>query len=393
MKKEDASAAVPTYTQLPSLPSDDVEGHWNQVVRRRAFLKVGAGVAAATIPAGTLLATNAMAAGSTLTKGDAAILRFLAAAELIETDLWQQYNELGGVDGGNKAYIAALQNLDGDMPQYITDNTDDEISHAAFLNAYLKSRGAEPVNLDKFRTLPSSKATGAKQTGRLTNLQKLVVDTSWYTRYRSKENPDFGATFGQAVQINNEPAIPLNDTDTPPTQPQPAPPTTDPQRRMQAIASTAGFHFGYIEQGGSSLYTALSLKASDLEVLRIIVSIGGVEVDHFSLWHDKAGNAVSGALANLTDPITGVTFPDLNDTKKFPAEKFQTNKILPEPADFIRKGLPECSVIRPSAIENAGAVATIKSFTADLLFDGQSPEFFQTVMQLARAADAARREL
>jgi hypothetical protein len=162
---------------------------------------------------------------------------------------------------------------------------------------------------------------------------------------------------------------------------------------MQAIASTAGFHFGYIEQGGSSLYTALSLKASDLEVLRIIVSIGGVEVDHFSLWHDKAGNAVSGSLAGLKDPMTGVTFPDLNDTKQFPAERFQTNKILPEPSDFIRKGLPECSVIRPSAIENAGAVATIKSFTADLLFDGQSPEFFQTVMQLARAADAARREL
>jgi hypothetical protein len=148
MKNEDVSAAVPTYTQLPSLPSDDVEGHWHQVVRRRAFLKVGAGVAAATIPAGTLLATNGMAAGNTLTKGDAAILRFLAAAELIATDLWQQYNELGGVDGGNKAYMAALQNLDGDMPQYITDNTDDEISHAAFLNAYLQSRGAEPVNLD-----------------------------------------------------------------------------------------------------------------------------------------------------------------------------------------------------------------------------------------------------
>src|SRR3989442_7619933 len=237
-----------------------VEARWRNVIRRRSFLK-GVGIATAMLPAGALLATGVKAgvraagrdAGSRLTSGDVAILQFLAAAELIETDLWQQYNELGGVDGGNKAYIAALQNLDGDMPQYITDNTDDEISHAAFLNAYLKSRGAEPVNLDKFRTLPSSKATGAKQTGRLTNLQKLVVDTSWYTRYRSKENPDFGATFGQAVQINNEPAIPLNDTDTPPTQPQPAPPTTDPQRRMQAIASTAGFHFGYIEQGGSSL--------------------------------------------------------------------------------------------------------------------------------------------
>src|ERR1700738_1314758 len=392
MKMEDVSGA-PAPSQAIPVESDDVAGQWHRVVRRRAFLKVGAGVAAAAIPAGGLLATNAAAAGSALNKGDAAILRFLAAAEIIESDLWVQYDELGGVKAGTPAYILALQNLDGDMPQYITDNTDDELSHAAFLNAYLKSRGAQPVNLDKFRTLSSSKATGARQIGRLTNLQNLVVNPSWYTRYRSSEHPDFGAPPRQAIQIVNEPAIPLNDADTSPGQQQPVPPTTPSQQRMQAIANTAGFHCGYIEQGVSSLYTALSLKASDLEVLRIIVSIGGVEVDHFSLWHDKAGNAVSGALANLTDPITGVTFPDLNDTKKFPAEKFQTNKILPEPADFIRKGLPECSVIRPSAIENAGAVATIKSFTADLLFDGQSPEFFQTVMQLARAADAARREL
>ena len=390
MKMEDVSGA-PAPSQAIPVESDDVAGQWHRVVRRRAFLKVGAGVAAAAIPAGGLLATNAAAAGSTLNKGDAAILRFLAAAEIIESDLWVQYDELGGVKGGNAAYILALQNLDGDMPQYITDNTDDELSHAAFLNAYLKSRGAQPVNLDKFRTLSSSKATGARQIGRLTNLQNLVVDTSWYTRYRSSENPDFGAPPRQAIQIVNEPAIPLNDADTSPGQQQPVPPTTPSQQRMQAIANTAGFHFGYIEQGGSSLYTALSLKASDLEVLRIIVSIGGVEVDHFSLWHDKLGNAVAQPLAGVKDPETGVTFPDLNVPPG--RELFQTNKILPEPTDFISKGLPECSVIRPSAIENAGAVATIKSFTADLLFQGQSKEFFDTVMELARAADAARRTL
>jgi hypothetical protein len=308
MKKEDPLPVVPPQMQPVSVPSDDVAGQWHRVVRRRAFLKVGAGVAAAAIPAGGLLAADAMAAGNTLTNGDAAILRFLAAAEIIETDLWQQYNELGGVKGGNPAYMAALQNLDGDMPQYIADNTDDEVSHAAFLNAYLKSRGAEPVNLDKFRTLPSSKATGAQQIGRLTNLQKLKVDTSWYTRYRSEQNPDFGAEFPQAVTIKNQPAIPLSDTDTPPTQPQPVPPATTQQRRMQAIANTAGFHFAYIEQGGASLYTALSLKASDVEVLRIVVSIGGVEVDHFAVWHDKGGNAVNQPLAGVTDPETGVTF-------------------------------------------------------------------------------------
>jgi hypothetical protein len=390
MKKEDLGLVVPIDLEPAAAAQDDVAGQWRRVVRRRAFLKVGAGVAAAAIPAGGLLATDAMAEGSTLTNGDAAILRFLAAAEIIETDLWQQYNELGGVNGGNPAYMAALQNLDGDMPQYIADNTDDEMSHAAFLNAYLKSRGAEPVNLDRFRTLPSSKASGAKQIGRLTNLLKLDVDTSWYTRYRSEQNPDFGAQFPQAVTIRNEPGIPLSDADTPPMQQQPVPPTTRQQLRMQAIANTAGFHFGYIEQGGASLYTGLSLKVSDVEVLRIVVSIGGVEIDHFAVWHDKAGNAVNQPLAGVTDPETGVTFPDLNARN---SELFQTNLIFPEPAQFIRKSLPVCSVIRPSSIEQGGAVATIKSFTADLLFLGQSRDFFDAVMDLARAADAARREL
>jgi hypothetical protein len=61
----------------------------------------------------------------------------------------------------------------------------------------------------------------------------------------------------------------------------------------EAIANTAGFHFVLIEQGGSSLYSVMALKVSSLEVLRIIVSIGGVETNHFSLWHDKAGNAVA----------------------------------------------------------------------------------------------------
>jgi hypothetical protein len=158
---------------------------------------------------------------------------------------------------------------------------------------------------------------------------------------------------------------------------------------MQAIANTAGFHFGYIEQGGASLYASMALKARDLEVLRIIVSIGGVEVDHFGLWHDKMGNAVSQPLAGVTDPVTGVTFPDLNNPA---TELSQTNKILPEPTDFLRNsGLPEVSVIRPTLTENAGAVATIKSFTRDLLFEGQTQEFFDRVMQLAHAADAAQR--
>lgn len=192
---------------------------------------------------------------------------------------------------------------------------------------------------------------------------------------------------GQAVTIKNEPAISLNDVDTPPGQSQPVPPTTKAQRRMQAIANAAGFHFAFIEQGGSSLYTSMALKASDVEVLRIVVSIGGVEVDHFSLWHDKAGNAVSQPLAGVTDPETGVTFPDLNAAH---SESLQTNLILPEPTQFLRAGLPVCSIIRPSSTALAGAVAATKAFT-DELFTGQSQEFFDTVMALAHAADAAQR--
>ncbi|MCW2953121.1 MAG: hypothetical protein JWQ48_2291 [Conexibacter sp.] len=378
--------------QGPIPQPEDVDRLWSRVVGRRAFLRgAGATAGVAVLPAGAARAATASAARrARLTRGDIAILRFLAAAELIEVDLWQQYAELGGVAGGNPAYIAALENLDGDMPQYISDNTDDEVSHAQFLNAYLASMGAQPVNLDAFRTLPSSKATGARQIGRLTNLQRNTVDTSWYTRYRSRRNPDFGASFPQAVNIRDEPLIPISDADTPPNQGQPVPPTNGQQRRMQAIANSAGFHFAFIEQGGSSLYTTLSLMVTSLEVLRIVVSIGGVEVNHFAVWHDKAGNAVNDPLAGVTDPETGVTFPNLN-RPPFGGELFQTNLIMPEPTQFIRRNLPLCSVIRPSSRQNAGALAAVNALTADGLFNGQSPRFFRAARALAIAADAARR--
>jgi hypothetical protein len=198
---------------------------------------------------------NARAQGSgSLSKGDADLLRFAAWVEIVESDLWTQYNELGGAtkpnDGppnvGNTPYKLALQNLDGDMPQYITDNNDDELSHAAFLNAYLSSHGAEPVNLDRFRHLPGSTATAVdkqKIGKRLTNLLSLNVDLSWYTRYRSEENPDLGAIFKGPINILNEPGIPLNDTDTPPTTvvPSPSIPAGSPAQRIQAIANTRDF--------------------------------------------------------------------------------------------------------------------------------------------------------
>jgi hypothetical protein len=394
MKEQNSQSTVVSEANSsetsPSSTGEDVQRHWQGVVKRRSFLK-GLGIASAALSAGALLTTEGDAQTTRskhkLSKGDVALLRFAAAVELIEADLWQQYNELGGVQGGNPAYIAALSNLDGDMAQYIADNTDDELSHAAFLNAYLTSKGEEPVDLDAFRTLPSSQATGAKNIGRLTNLMNLNVDLSWYTRYRSSQNPDFGKRFKGPFDIKNQPAIPLNDTDTPPNQPQPVPPATPQEARMQAIANTAGFHFAYIEQGGASLYPTLAFKATDPEVLRILVSIGGVEIDHFGLWHDKAGNAVSQPLAGVTDPETGLTFPDLNARK---SELDQTNLILPEPCGFISKDLPQCSVIRPTSTENGGAVATIKSFTADLLFLGQSSAFFTLVNRLAAEADSVR---
>jgi hypothetical protein len=388
MSDQDVSADVLDNAQHQASDDCELDVHWRRVVGRRSFLK-GVGLAgAAAVPGSALFASEAFAASKSITKGDVAILRLLAAVELIESDLWQQYNELGGVNGGNSAYMAALSNLDSDMPQYIADNTDDELSHAAFLNAYLRSKGARPVNLDEFRTLPSSKATGARQVGRLTNLQTLDVDTSWYVRYRSTKNPDLGAHFPQAVQITREPAIPLNDADTPPGLPAPVPPVGPQETRMQAIANTAGFHFAYIEQGGSSLYSIMALKATSLEVLRIIVSIGGVETNHFSLWHDKAGNAVAQPLAGVTDPETGVTFPDLNAKG---GELNQTNLILPEPCEFLNGHLPAVSIVRPTLDRLGGAVATINSFTADRLFEGQSPKFFKTIQQLAREADAAHR--
>jgi hypothetical protein len=395
MRKVNSPSAVASETNSPeaqlSSAEEGVQRHWQGVVKRRSFLK-GLGIAGATLSAGALLGAkgNAQATprSNKLSQGDIALLRFAAAVELIEADLWQQYNELGGIQGGNPAYIAALNNLDGDMAQYIADNTDDELSHAAFLNAYLISKGEEPVDLDVFRTLPSSQATGAKNIGRLTNLLKLNVDLSWYTRYRSSQNPDFGVKFKGPFTIENQPAIPLNDIDTPPNQLQPVPPATPQESRMQAIANTAGFHFAYIEQGGASLYPTLAFKATNAEVLRILVSIGGVEIDHFGLWHDKAGNAVNQPLAGVTDPETGLTFPDLNARN---SELDQTNLILPEPCEFISKSLPQCSVIRPTLTQFGGAVATIKSFTNDLLFHGQSQAFFSLVKKLAVEADSAKR--
>jgi len=415
LKRQNRNLTVLSDTSATEPAKEELDSSWSRLIRRRKFLQGlgAAGVAGTALPATTLFAKN----DNKLSKGDAKLLQLALTIELIEADLWQQYNELGGAvdkndqpNPGNPAYIAALQNLDGDMPQYISDNTDDEISHAAFLAAYLKSKGEVPVDLTPFANLQGSKATGAAGAGRITNLLSLNVDTSWYFRYRSTQNPDLGAAFPQLLNITNQPAIPLNDTDTPPGTSTTLfqPPITDPKAlRMQAIANTAGFHFAFIEQGGSSLYPILALKATSREVLRILLSIGGVEIDHFGLWHDKGGNAIAQPLAGpngLTDPETGLTFPDFNDPanqhnaqlsakdQAAGSQMFQTNLILAEPCEFLSPDLPPVSIIRPTLTQNGGAVATIQAFTADNLFLNQNKAFFELVMDVAAAADAVQHE-
>ena len=354
------------------------------LVSRRTFMRTALAAGAGSLGAGLLSSVPALAdEGGGLSKGDVAILRFLSAAEILETDLWQQYNELGGVQdsevpggSGSPAYTNALVQLDGDMPQYIHDNTEDEFTHFKFINAYLASKDAEPVNLDRFRHLPSSRATGAQNIGRLTNLMQLSVDTSWYTRYRSRtKNPDFGDTFSQAIpglKQGKFPAIPRTDADL------------APDKHIQAIANTAAFHFATIEQGGNSLYPSLAQRVSHPEVSRILLSIGPTETMHFAVWQDKAGN-----FKVLTDPTNGLVFPDLN-APPFDGEDFQTNLIMPEPTIFLNRRFPHVSIIRPTQTEGA-AMGAVKALTDDGLFIGQSREFFVFLHDLAFQADAARR--
>jgi len=317
------------------------------------------------------------------------MLRFAAAAEIIETDFWVQYNELCGIQDreepsgtGNPAFTEALAFLDEDMAQYVHDNTDDEFTHWHFLNAYLASKGADPVSLEPFRTLPGSMAKGSSGKKRITNLMQLTVDTSWFTRYRARDhNPDLDPNFKfpQAIPslaVGEHTAIPRTDEDT------------KHPNFLQAIANTAGFHFATIEQGGTTLYAAMAQRAHSVEVLRILISIGPTETMHFQTWQDKAGNA---KVLHAVDPVTGVsvTFPDLN-SPPFGGETFQTNLIMPEPCPFLSRKLPPCSVIRPTET-NGIAMGVVKFLTDMGLFIGQSSTFFNLLHDLAEDADEARR--
>jgi len=388
------------------------ENSMKRATNRRAFLTNGMVAAgAATMGASLLPGTAAAFRGdedrAPLTKGDIAILTFLSALEQVEADLWIQYAELGGATNQGKSridlelngqkiitglapdYITGLLVLDGDMPQYIADNTDDEISHHRFLNNYLESKGAKQIDLSGFANLAPSQVKGVPQTGRLTNLKQLTIDTKWWTRLRSDTaNPDFGGRFENAVPDlakGPHPAIPLSDADLG------VDGSGNISNHLQAIANTAGFHFAFIEQGGSSLYPALAQKVTNLEVLRILLSIGGSEIMHFQTWHDKAGNAT-----NITDG--DLSFPNLNDPTHTPAQAdaLQTNLIMPEPTLFLDKGLGPVSILRPTSTEQGGAVASVVSFAEDGLFldpsTNKNTGIVDKLMRLAEEADEARRQ-
>jgi hypothetical protein len=377
-------------------------------IRRRSFLR-RAGLAAAGLPAASILQAQGSSKAPP-TKGDIAILKLLVAVEIIETDLWQQYSELGGTqdkevsgqNSGNPLYTAALQILDGDMAQYIHDNTDDEKSHSSFLNNYLVSKGEAPVSLEQFRRLPSSQADGAnKNAMRITNLTQLTVDTSFWSRYRSITNPDFdpGAKFVQAVPslaMGQHTAIPRTNDDTA-GRSLSSDNTKSISPFLQAVAFTAGFHFAFIEQGGTSLYATMAQKVSSLEVLRILLSIGGSEIMHFQTWQDKAGNALP---LTVLDPKTqvSVTFTDLTmaqgetSPESLNGDTLQANLIMPEPTHFIDPALGPVSIIRPTSTVNSGASASLKSFQDDGLFMGQGNDFLDFIFGLAGQADSAFRQ-
>jgi Ferritin-like domain len=392
MKTSDPTAN--DFSKSQYLPSEDNLGKRvkprRRHISRRSFLGKSLAVGAGTIGAGLLANVPTAEARGGLTPGDAALLRFAAAAEILEADFWIQYNELGGIQddevpggSGNPDYTEALEVIEDEMGDYIHDNTDDEITHHQFLNAYLVSKGAAPANLDPFRTLMGSTATGVNPNligRRLTNLTQLTIDTSWWTRYRDdSHNPDLDPnfTFPQAVPtlgVNQHTAIPRTDADT-----------SDPNF-LQAIANTAAFHFPTIEQGGNSLYPAMALRATRKEVLRILISIGPTETMHFQTWSDVAGNAPP---LTAVDPVTGVsvTFPDL----EVEDELFDKALIMPEPCPFLDRSLPICSVIRPTATRDV-AMGVVRFLTDMGLFIGQSPAFFATLQNLARAADFARHD-
>lgn len=337
-------------------------------VDRRHFLK-RLGLAGAAAPLGATLLSGgapaiarAQSAPAGYTQGDIAILRFLAMAELLGQDLFGQFAE---VAVNNKPFQAALQRINFDLPNYLKQTARDEASHAVFVNAYLQRIGQAPVNLDAFRTLPGSQATGSARTARLTNLSSLSPDTAFYNRFRKNVNPDFGPDAEPIATIVNQPGIPTDDSFS--------------ADRLDVAAHTAAFYFPFQSQGEVGLYGSFMPKITNPEVSEIFAGIRPIEVVHLDI--------ASAALVTSPGLIAGADaqFPDLLNRHNF------ARKLAPGPTTFISGDLPAVSVARPSSTAVIGAVQIVRRLTAAGLFNGQSATFMSMGMEMAMAADAAVR--
>ncbi len=321
---------------------------------------------AATL-APAMLSTPAMAqateSSAAVPASDIAIFKFLAAVELVESDLWTQYTLLAE---GNPGFQRALTNIDPALVRYNHDIRRDETSHADFINAALQAAGQAATNLDKYRTLRMPQVQGSNGAGYLTNLTDLNVDTSWYTKLRSHDNPDFGSKPAQFVELNGVAAIPTRDDLT--------------EEQYQVSANAATFHSPSIDEAGTSLYAHFLSKASDIRAINVLACILPVEAIHFTGFN-KALEGMPGVVAD------GITFPNLRGDPNY------AQGIFPQLCPFVSTTLPMISVIRPVNSPNVGAVALVNKLTASNLFKGQSNEFLDAAMKLAEAADAAERSV
>lgn len=346
------------------MSEDDLQG-------RRGFLARGLGtgatLAVGLATGGSPLSAQTTGVGETATsrgrpgRRDIAVLKFLAAAELVETDLWLQYEELAR---NNRNFRAALVDIDDGLADYAIDTQEDEESHARFINAYLVSIGEQPVNLDPFRTIVPPAVSGLRPVGRLTNLTALTIDTSYYTRYRSRQNPDFSGTFPQIARINARPAIPTRNGLN--------------AQALSAVAQTAAFHFASIEQGGTSLYDQFTPIVSHPDVRRIVSSIYATEAIHFAVFRQSLEG-----IRGFDSGDGRLVIPNLTGGRR------DSRRVMPRPCDFLRRNLPDCSVIRPSSPAKAGARAAAGGLVASGLFTGQPPAFLAALTALAKAADGA----
>ena len=339
----------------------------NEASDRRNFLKGGLAIAGAATFGSALFSSPTMAqsteSSEMIPPGDIAIFKFLAAVELVESDLWTQYSLLAE---NNPGFHRALTNIDASLVRYNQDIRRDETSHALFINAALKGLGETPTDLDQFRTLRMPRVQGSNDAGYLTDLTDLHVDTSWYTKLRSHANPDFGSKPVQLVELNGVPGIPTRDDLT--------------EEQYQGIANVATLHSPSIDEAGTSLYAHFLSKASDVRAVNVLASILPVEAIHFTGFNKSLER-----MPGLT--VDGITFPDLRGDPNY------ARGIFPTPCPFVTTELPMVSVIRPVNSPNVGAVALVKKLTASNLFKGQSNAFFDAAMKLAEAADAAQRHV